>query len=52
MKMPSFMSSLASRSSILKNIENKVGARIHPCLTPFEMGKVSESAPANLTCPS
>ena len=27
---------------MLKKMENKVGARTHPCLTPLEMGKLPD----------
>ena len=36
-------SSFASRSMMLKTMENHVGVRTHPCLTPLEMGKLSDS---------
>ena len=32
--------SSASRSMMLKKMENNVGARAHPCLTLLEMGKL------------
>ena len=38
-------SSFASRSMMLKKMENNVGARTHPCLTPLEMGKLSDRDP-------
>ena len=43
-------SSFASRSMMLKKMENNVGARIHPCLTPLEMGiEASDRDPLCLT---
>ena len=30
---------------MLKNMEKNVGARMHPCLTPFEMGKLPDRDP-------
>ena len=30
---------------MLKKMENNVGARMHPCLTPLEMGKVVRQRP-------
>ena len=33
-----WQSSFASRSMMLKKMENNVGASMHPCLTPLEMG--------------
>ena len=51
MKIPSTKSSFASRNIKLKRMENKVGARKHPCLTPFAIGKLSERAPLCLTWP-
>ena len=38
--MPSGRSSFASRSMMLKKMENNMGARMHPCLTPLEMGTI------------
>ena len=35
---------------MLKKMENNVGARTHPCLTPFEMGKLSDRDPLCFTC--
>ena len=43
--MPSGRSSFASRSMMLKKMENNVGARTHPCLTPLEMGKLPDRDP-------
>ena len=37
--MLSGRSSFASRSMMLKKMENNMGARTHPCLTPLEKGK-------------
>ena len=34
---------------ILKKMENKVGARLHTCLTPLEMGKLPVSDPLCFT---
>ena len=44
MMIPSTKSSFASRNIKLKRMENKAGARTHPCLTPFAIGKLSEGA--------
>ena len=41
--MPPGRSSFASRSMMLKKLENKVGTRTHPCLTSLEMGKLPDS---------
>ena len=38
-------SSFASRSMTLKKMENKMGARTHPCLTPLEIRKLPDSDP-------
>ena len=43
--MPSGRSSFATRSMMLNKMENNVGARMHPCLTPFEMGKLPDRDP-------
>ena len=43
------VSSFASRSMMLKKIENNVGARIHPCLTPLEVGKLPDRDPLCFT---
>ena len=51
MKIPSTKSSFASRNIKVKRMENKVGTRTHPCLTPFAIGKLSERAPLCLTWP-
>ena len=51
MRISSTKSSFASRNIKLKRMENKVGARTHPCLTPFAIGKLSERAPLCLTWP-
>ena len=40
--MPSGRSSFASKSMMLKKVENRVGARTHPYLTPLEIGKSEE----------
>ena len=42
--MPSSRSSFASWSMMLK-MENKVGARMHPCLMPLEMRKLPDKRP-------
>ena len=44
-------SSFASRSMITKKMESKVEANTHPCLGPFEMGKLPDSDPLCLTWP-
>ena len=49
--MPSSRSSFASRSMMLKKMENNVGARMHPCLTPLEMGKLCDRDPLCFTWP-
>ena len=49
MQMPSDRSSFTSRSMMLKKLENNVGARTHPCLTPLEMGKLSDRDPLCFT---
>ena len=36
---------LASQSMMLKKMENNVGARMQPCLTPLEMGKLPDRDP-------
>ena len=38
-----------SRSTVLKKLENNVGARTHPCLTPSEMGNLPDSDPVCFT---
>ena len=43
------VSSFASRSMMLKKMENNVGARIHPCLTPLEVGKLPDRDPLCFT---
>ena len=48
--MPSGRFSFASLRMMLKKMENNVGARTHPCLTPFEMGKLSDRDPLCFTC--
>ena len=45
MKMPSGRSSFALWSMMVKKMENNVGARMHPCLMPLEMGKVVRQRP-------
>lgn len=35
-----------------KKIDNRLGARTHPCLTSLAMGKLSDSEPLCLTCPN
>ena len=42
-------SSSASWSMMLKKMENNVGARTHPCLTPLEMGKLPDRDPLCFT---
>ena len=44
-------SSFASRNMMLKKMENNVGARMHPCLMPLEMGKLSDRDPSCFTWP-
>ena len=39
----------ASRSMMLKKMENNVGARTHACLTPLEMGKLPDRDPLRFT---
>ena len=34
--------SFVSRSLMLKKMENNVGTRTHPCLTPLELGKLPD----------
>ena len=41
--------SFASRSMMLKKMENNVGARMHPCLTPLEIGKLPDRDPSCFT---
>ena len=43
------MSLKASSSIADKNMEKSVGARTHPCLTPFVIENVSETSPPFLT---
>ena len=43
------MSLFASLSMILKQMKNNVRARTHSCLTPSEMGKLSDSDPLCFT---
>ena len=38
-----------SRSMMLKKMENNVGARTQPCLTPLEMGKLPDRDPLCFT---
>ena len=42
-------SSFASRSMMLRKMENNVGARTHPCLTPLETGKLPDRDPLCFT---
>ena len=37
--------SFASRSMMVKKMENNVGARTQPCLTPLQMGKLPDRDP-------
>ena len=39
----------ASRSMMLKKMENNVGARTQPCSTPLEMGKLPDRDPLSFT---
>ena len=43
------MSLKASSCIADRNIEKRVGARTHPCLTPFVIANVSETSPPFLT---
>ena len=45
MQIPYGRSSFASRIMMLKKLENNVGARMHPCVTPLEMGKLPDRDP-------
>ena len=38
-----------SQSMMLKKMENNVGARTQPCLTPLEMGKLPDRDPLCFT---
>ena len=42
-------SSFASRSMMLKKMENNVGARTHPCSRPLEIGKLPDRDPLCLS---
>ena len=42
-------SPFASRSMMLKKMENNVRARTHPCLKPLEMGKQPDRDPSCFT---
>ena len=44
-----WQSSFASRSMMVKKMENNVGARTHPGLTPLEMGKLPNRDPLCFT---
>ena len=39
----------SSRSMMLKKMENNMGARMHPCLTLLEMGKLPDRDPLCFT---
>ena len=47
--MPSSRSSFASGSMMLKDMEDNVEARTHPCLTLLEMGKLPHRDPLCFT---
>ena len=49
MWMPSGRSSFASQSMMLKMMENNVGIRINPCLSPLEIGKLPDRDPLCFT---